>query len=70
MLRQKNLEMIVQTRKKNQTGCREIETNPSKDRAMHEGDDPSFWNESIEFDFYLTVKFIFVFSCKYMYRNT
>ena len=26
----------------NQTGCREIETNPSKDRAMPEGDNPSF----------------------------
>jgi hypothetical protein len=25
--------------------CHEIEPNPSKDRAMHEGDNPSFWDE-------------------------
>jgi hypothetical protein len=27
---------------KNQIGCHEIKPNPSKDRAMHEGDNPSF----------------------------
>jgi hypothetical protein len=27
---------------KNQTKCHEIEPNPSKDRAMHEGQNPSF----------------------------
>jgi hypothetical protein len=27
---------------KNQTGSHEIEPNPSKDRVMHEGDNPSF----------------------------
>ena len=28
--------------RKNQFLCHEIEPNPSKDRAMHEGDNPSF----------------------------
>jgi hypothetical protein len=37
---------------KNQTLCHEIEPNPSKDRAMHEGDNPSFWNEFIKFTFF------------------
>jgi hypothetical protein len=27
--------------------CHEIEPNPSKDNAMHEGDNPSFWDEFI-----------------------
>jgi hypothetical protein len=42
---------ILKTRKKPQTECREIEPNPSKDRAMHERDIPSFWNEFIKFIF-------------------
>jgi hypothetical protein len=42
--------------------CHEIEPNPSKDRAMNEGDNPSFWDEFIKFSFFLTVLFIFVFS--------
>jgi hypothetical protein len=29
----------------NQTECHEIEPNPSKDRAMREGDNPSFLDE-------------------------
>jgi hypothetical protein len=29
-------------KKKQQLLCHEIEPNPSKDRAMHEGDNPSF----------------------------
>jgi hypothetical protein len=40
--------------------CHEIETNPSKDRAMHEGDNPSFRDEFIKFTFFLTVLFILV----------
>jgi hypothetical protein len=28
--------------------CHEIEPNPSKDRAMHAGDNPSFWDEFIK----------------------
>jgi hypothetical protein len=32
---------------KNQILCHEIEPNPSKDRAMHEGDNPAFWDELI-----------------------
>ena len=38
---------------KNQLLCHEIEPNPSKDRAMHEGDNPSFLNEFMKFTFYL-----------------
>jgi hypothetical protein len=30
---------------KNQRLCHEIELNPSKDRAIHEGDNPLFWDE-------------------------
>jgi hypothetical protein len=46
VLRPKKLEIqkIVKTIKepKKQILCDEIEPNPSKDRAMHEGDNPSF----------------------------
>jgi hypothetical protein len=28
----------------------EMEQNSSKDRAMHEGDNPLYWNEFIKFD--------------------
>jgi hypothetical protein len=38
---------IVGKSRKYQILCREIEPNPSKDRSMHEGDNPSFLNESI-----------------------
>jgi hypothetical protein len=41
---------------KNQMLCHEIEPNPPKDRAMHEGDNPSFWHkEKIEFLSVLTM---------------
>jgi hypothetical protein len=42
-------EKIVKTVKepKKQILCQEIAPNPSKDRAMHEGDNPSFWDEFI-----------------------
>jgi hypothetical protein len=43
------------------TQCHEIEPNPSKDRAMHEGDNPSFRDEFIKCPFVLTVEFILVF---------
>jgi hypothetical protein len=33
-----------------------MEPNPSKDRAMHEGDNASFRNEFIQFNVFLTVK--------------
>jgi hypothetical protein len=39
--------------KKPQTLCHEIEPNPSKDRAMHEGDNFSFSDEFIEIYFFL-----------------
>jgi hypothetical protein len=32
---------------KKQILCHEVEPNPSKDRAMHEGDNPLFWDEFI-----------------------
>jgi hypothetical protein len=34
---------------KNQTEYHEIEPNPSKDRVMPEGDNPSYWDEFIKF---------------------
>jgi hypothetical protein len=37
----KKKELWYKSRKK-QVLCHEIEPNPSKDRAMHEGDNPSF----------------------------
>jgi hypothetical protein len=44
---------------KNQTEGHEIKPNPSKDRAMHERDNPSFSDEFIKaFTFFLTVQFI------------
>jgi hypothetical protein len=46
---------------KTKTDCHKIEPNPSKDRAMPEGDYPSFYDEFITFTFFLTVQFIFVF---------
>jgi hypothetical protein len=40
--------MTAKTKKKKiQTECSEMERNPSKDWAMHEGDDLLFWNEFI-----------------------
>ena len=50
---------------KNQLLCREIEPNPSKDRAMHEGDNPSFLDKFMKFIFYLIILFIFVYLSKY-----
>jgi hypothetical protein len=36
-----------------QTECHEIEPNLSKDRAMPEGENPSFWDEFTKFSFFL-----------------
>jgi hypothetical protein len=47
---------------KTQKDCREMEPNPSKDITMHEGDNSSFWYEFIDFNVFLIVEFIFVFS--------
>jgi hypothetical protein len=41
-IREKNVK-TVWAGKKNQILCHEIEPNTSKDRSMHEGDNPSFW---------------------------
>jgi hypothetical protein len=55
MLRSKKLEIWekkcgeCERADKNQTGCHEIEHYMSKDRAMPEGDNPSFWDEFIKF---------------------
>jgi hypothetical protein len=43
-----------------QTEYNEIEPNPSKDRAMPEGENLSSWNEFTKFPFFLTVQFIVV----------
>jgi hypothetical protein len=40
---------------KSKIECHKIMPNPSKDRAMHEGDDPSFQDEFIRFTFLLTI---------------
>jgi hypothetical protein len=53
MLRSKTLEnpekmwKLKEPSDENQTKCHEIEPNPSKDRAMHEGDNPFFGDEFI-----------------------
>ena len=39
-LKSEKLQIVKEPKK--QILCHEIEPNPSKDRAMHEGDDPSF----------------------------
>jgi hypothetical protein len=69
VLRPKKLEIrkIVETVKepKKWILCHDFEPNPSKDRAMHEGDNHSFWDKFIKFTFFLTELFIFVFLSKY-----
>jgi hypothetical protein len=70
MLRSKKLDIwkkmwLKEPSDENQTGCHEIEPNPSKDRSMLEGDNPSFYDEFIKFTFFLTVQFIFVLKSKY-----
>jgi hypothetical protein len=42
---------------RNRTEYNEIEPNPSKDRAMHEGDNSSFWDEFMKFTLFFTVQF-------------
>jgi hypothetical protein len=49
---------LYKSRKK-QILWHEIEPNPSKDRAMHKGDNPSFWDEFIKFTFFSTIFFMF-----------
>jgi hypothetical protein len=41
--------------KNKQTKSREMNPEPSKDRAMHEEHKPSFWNEFMQFDVFMTV---------------
>jgi hypothetical protein len=49
MLRPKMLKILINCEnckragKPHQIACHEIEPNPSKDRFMHEEDNPSFW---------------------------
>jgi hypothetical protein len=51
MLRSKKLEIrekkwnLKEPSDENQTECHEIEPNPMNDKAMPEGDNPSFWGE-------------------------
>jgi hypothetical protein len=53
---------------KTKTENHKIEPIPSKDRPipMHEGDNLSVLDEFIEFTFFLTVQFKFVFLSKYL----
>jgi hypothetical protein len=39
---QKKVKTVKESLDENQRECHEIEPNPSKDRAMFEGDNPSF----------------------------
>jgi hypothetical protein len=63
MLRSKKLEipgkkvwkLWKSRRMKTKIECHETEPKSSKDRAMHEGDNPSFWDEFIKFTFFSTV---------------
>jgi hypothetical protein len=61
---------------KNQILCHEIEPNPSKDRAVHEGDNPSFRDEFIKFScffvfvFFFFDSFIHIFVFLSKYRST
>jgi hypothetical protein len=52
-IRKKKCENCIRVEKIQQILCHEIEPNPSKDRAIHEGDNPSFWDEFIKFTFFL-----------------
>ena len=58
-VRKKNVKSVKS--RKNQILCHEIEPNPSKERAMHEGDNPSFLDEFMKFYFLLdTCSFIHI----------
>jgi hypothetical protein len=65
MLRSKKLEILKKEQSERVLGgkpeCHEIEPNPSKDRAMLEGDNPLFRDEFTNLACFLTVQFIFVF---------
>jgi hypothetical protein len=67
MLRSEKLEIrkkvktVNELSDENQTESHEIEPNPSKDRAMPEGDNPSFLDGFTKFTFFLTVQFICIF---------
>jgi hypothetical protein len=43
----KNVKTVQEPEKKNQILCHEIKPNLSKDRATHDGDNPSFLDEFI-----------------------
>jgi hypothetical protein len=45
-----------------------MKPNSPKDRAMHKGDNPSFWSAFIRSNVFLIVQFIFIISSKY--QNT
>jgi hypothetical protein len=44
-IRKKNVKTVNEPEKNPE--CHEIEPNPSKNRLVHEGDNPSFWDEFI-----------------------
>jgi virulence-associated protein VagC len=55
-IRKKKMKSVKEPIKSKQSALKLIEPNPSKDTAMHEGDNPSFCNESIKFTLFLTVQ--------------
>jgi hypothetical protein len=58
----KNAKTVKEPKK--QKLCHKIELNPSKDRTMHEIENPWFWDNLIKFTFF-TELFILVFLSKY-----
>jgi hypothetical protein len=48
----------------NQTECQEIDPNPSKDKAMPEGDNPSFWDAFTKSDFFFFDSSIYIRTLK------
>ena len=50
-VRKKNVKSVKSRKNEIHVQCHEIEPNPSKDRAMHEGDNPSFLVEFMKFTF-------------------
>ena len=69
----KKMWKLLEPSDENQTQCHDIEPNPLKNRAMPEGDNPSFWDEFTKFTIFLTVEqsidmdCFFLGTCKHAY---
>jgi virulence-associated protein VagC len=59
-IRGENVKTVIEPIK-TKTETHEMEPNRSKDKAKHEGDNPSFLDEFLKFAFVLIFQFIFVF---------